>query len=136
VFFQVHMAKPSSYLHQSRSSTIVGVSCISYDRSNQLKIVYRSYHPRIFLALGGGPNHDELASGTGSILGPSSISMGLLGPKGHFLGWWAVMTQAAFSFIGTEIVAVRIRLSYFFSSVLNIPLPDCRWRTRTLDATS
>jgi amino acid permease len=24
-----------------------------------------------------------------------------------YTGWWAVMTQAAFSFIGTEIVAVR-----------------------------
>jgi amino acid transporter len=25
---------------------------------------------------------------------------------GQFLGWWSVMTQAAFSFIGTEIVAI------------------------------
>jgi len=28
----------------------------------------------------------------------------------QFLGWWSVMTQAAFSFIGTEIVAVRFFL--------------------------
>ena len=31
---------------------------------------------------------------------------GIPGSKGRFLGFWAVLAQAAFSFIGTEIVAV------------------------------
>ena len=31
---------------------------------------------------------------------------GIKGSTGRFLGWWAVMTQASFSFIGTEIVAI------------------------------
>lgn len=42
------------------------------------------------------------------------------GAKGQFLGWWAVMTQAAFSFIGTEITAVSNSASCtLFSSVPN-----------------
>jgi len=28
------------------------------------------------------------------------------GTTGRFVGWWSVVSQAAFSFIGTEIVAV------------------------------
>jgi amino acid transporter len=32
--------------------------------------------------------------------------LGIPGNTGKFLGWWAVITQAAFSFIGTEIVAI------------------------------
>ena len=31
---------------------------------------------------------------------------GISGAEGRFLGWWNVMTQAAFSYIGTEIVAI------------------------------
>ena len=31
---------------------------------------------------------------------------GIPGAKGRFLGFWAVLMQAAFSFIGTKIVAV------------------------------
>ena len=31
---------------------------------------------------------------------------GIPGPTGRFLGWWAVMSQAGFSYIGTEIVAI------------------------------
>ena len=31
---------------------------------------------------------------------------GIPGSKGRFLGFWAILMQAAFSFIGTEIVAV------------------------------
>ena len=38
--------------------------------------------------------------------GPFTQFDGIGGAKGRFLGWWAVMTQAAFSFIGTEIVAI------------------------------
>ncbi|KAJ7937354.1 amino acid permease [Mycena leptocephala] len=38
--------------------------------------------------------------------GPFVQYNGISGAKGQFLGWWAVMTQAAFSYIGTEIVAI------------------------------
>lgn len=32
------------------------------------------------------------------------------GATGRFAGWWSVVSQAAFSFIGTEIVAVSTTL--------------------------
>ncbi|KAJ7276106.1 amino acid permease-domain-containing protein [Mycena haematopus] len=38
--------------------------------------------------------------------GPFVQYNNIAGAKGRFLGWWAVMTQAAFSYIGTEIVAI------------------------------
>ncbi|KAH9040613.1 amino acid permease/ SLC12A domain-containing protein, partial [Lactarius pseudohatsudake] len=31
---------------------------------------------------------------------------GIAGAKGCFLGWWVVLTQAAFFFTGTEIVVI------------------------------
>lgn len=55
----------------------------------------------------GGPNHDRLGFRYWKNPGPFVQYHGIAGSKGQFLGWWAVMTQAAFSFIGTEIVAVR-----------------------------
>ena len=58
------------------------------------------------LDLGGGPNHDRLGFRYWKDPGPFVQYDGIAGAKGRFLGWWAVMTQAAFSFIGTEIVAV------------------------------
>ena len=42
--------------------------------------------------------------------GPFVQYEGISGRGGQFLGFWAVLTQAAFSYIGTEIVAVRILL--------------------------
>jgi amino acid transporter len=60
----------------------------------------------IILDLGGGPNHDRLGFRYWKNPGPFVEYGGITGAKGHFLGWWAVMTQAAFSFIGTEIVAI------------------------------
>ena len=79
----------------------------------------------IILDLGGGPNHDRLGFRFWKNPGPFVEYKGITGNKGKFLGtyvfgptllhfiliytytgWWAVMTQAAFSFIGTEIVAV------------------------------
>lgn len=62
----------------------------------------------IVIDLGGGPNHDRLGFRYWKNPGPFVDYNGITGSKGHFLGWWAVMTQAAFSFIGTEIVAVSI----------------------------
>ncbi|KAI0307842.1 amino acid permease [Multifurca ochricompacta] len=60
----------------------------------------------IILDLGGGPDHDRLGFRFWKHPGPFVQYNGIAGAKGRFLGWWAVMTQAAFSFIGTEIVAI------------------------------
>ena len=60
----------------------------------------------IVLDLGGGPDHDRLGFRFWKEPGPFVQYNGIAGAKGRFLGWWAVMTQAAFSFNGTEIVAV------------------------------
>jgi len=60
----------------------------------------------IVLDLGGGPDHDRLGFRYWKHPGPFVQYNHIPGSKGRFLGWWAVMTQAAFSFIGTEIVAI------------------------------
>jgi len=60
----------------------------------------------IVLDLGGGPNHDRIGFRYWKNPGPFVQYDGIPGAKGRFLGWWAVLTQAAFSFIGTEIVAI------------------------------
>ena len=39
---------------------------------------------------------------------------GIGGAKGQFLGWWAVMTQAAFAYTGTEICSVGVFVFLFF----------------------
>ncbi|TCD71468.1 hypothetical protein EIP91_008848 [Steccherinum ochraceum] len=60
----------------------------------------------IVLDLGGGPNHDRLGFRYWKHPGPFVQFHDIAGSKGRFLSWWAVMTQAGFSFIGTEIVAI------------------------------
>ncbi|EJD00917.1 amino acid permease [Fomitiporia mediterranea MF3/22] len=60
----------------------------------------------IVLDLGGGPNHDRIGFRYWKNPGPFHQFNDIGGSEGRFLGWWAVMTQAAFSFIGTEIVAI------------------------------
>jgi len=60
----------------------------------------------IVLDLGGGPDHDRIGFRYWKHPGPFNQFGGIGGAKGRFLAWWAVMTQAAFSFIGTEIVAI------------------------------
>ncbi|KAG9106465.1 hypothetical protein FRC07_008817 [Ceratobasidium sp. 392] len=60
----------------------------------------------IVLDLGGGPNHDRIGFRYWKNPGPFVQYANIGGSKGQFLGWWSVMTQAAFSFIGTEIVAI------------------------------
>lgn len=60
----------------------------------------------IVLDLGGGPNQDRIGFRYWKEPGPFVQFDGIGGAKGRFLGWWAVMTQAAFSYSGTEIVAV------------------------------
>jgi len=56
--------------------------------------------------LTGGPDHDRLGFRYWKNPGPFVQYELIPGAKGRFLGWWAVLTQAAFSYIGTEIVAV------------------------------
>ncbi|KAF9513610.1 hypothetical protein BS47DRAFT_1344093 [Hydnum rufescens UP504] len=70
-----------------------------------------SYHSFFFilgviLDLGGGPNHDRIGFRYWKHPGPFVQFHGIGGAKGRFLGWWSVMTQAAFSYIGTEIVGM------------------------------
>ncbi|KAI0088059.1 amino acid permease [Irpex rosettiformis] len=60
----------------------------------------------IVLDLGGGPNHDRLGFRYWKHPGPFVQFEHIGGSKGRFLGWFAVLTNAAFSFIGTEIVAI------------------------------
>ncbi|KAI0032175.1 amino acid permease [Vararia minispora EC-137] len=60
----------------------------------------------IIIDLGGGPTHDRLGFRYWKDPGPFVQFDGIAGAKGRFLGWWSVMTRAAFSFIGTEIVAI------------------------------
>jgi amino acid transporter len=70
----------------------------------------------IVIDLGGGPNHDRIGFRYWKNPGPFVQYNGIQGAKGQFIGWWAVLTQAAFSFIGTEIVAVHyiLDLSIYF----------------------
>ena len=56
----------------------------------------------------GGPDHDRLGFRYWKNPGPFVQFNGIAGAKGRFLGFWAVLTQAAFSYIGTEIVAVSV----------------------------
>ncbi|KAF8922361.1 amino acid permease [Mucidula mucida] len=60
----------------------------------------------VVLDLGGGPTHDRIGFRYWKNPGPFVQYNGITGSTGKFLGWWSVMTQAAFSFIGTEIVAI------------------------------
>ena len=66
----------------------------------------------IILDLGGGPDHDRLGFRYWKNPGPFVQYNNIAGAKGRFLGFWAVLTQAAFSFIGTEIVAVSLFLRH------------------------
>lgn len=60
----------------------------------------------IILDLGGGPDHDRIGFRYWKHPGPFVQFDGIAGAKGRFLGFSKVFTQAAFSYIGTEIVAV------------------------------
>ncbi|KIJ15769.1 amino acid-polyamine-Organocation superfamily protein [Paxillus involutus ATCC 200175] len=60
----------------------------------------------IIVDLGGGPDHDRIGFRYWKNPGPFVNYHGFTGAKGHFLGTASVATQAAFSYIGTEAVAV------------------------------
>jgi amino acid transporter len=60
----------------------------------------------IVITAGGGPNHESIGFRYWKNPGPFVQYNDIAGATGRFLGWFAVLTQAAFSFIGTEIVAI------------------------------
>lgn len=60
----------------------------------------------IILSAGGGPSGEKIGFKYWRDPGPFTQYSGIPGSLGQFLGFWAVLTQAAFSYIGTEIVAI------------------------------
>ncbi|OWZ67742.1 hypothetical protein AYX14_01695 [Cryptococcus neoformans] len=60
----------------------------------------------IVITAGGGPDHRSIGFQYWRNPGPFVQYDGISGVLGRFLGYWAVLTQAAFSYIGTEIVAI------------------------------
>jgi amino acid transporter len=58
------------------------------------------------LDLGGGPSHDRVGFQYWKNPGPFVQFDGIAGAKGRFLGFVRVLIQAAFSFIGAEVVTV------------------------------
>ncbi|KAK1921855.1 amino acid transporter [Papiliotrema laurentii] len=60
----------------------------------------------IILAAGGGPNKQATGFKYWRDPGPFVQYLGIPGALGRFLGFWAVLTQAAFAYIGSEIVAI------------------------------
>ncbi|WVQ73166.1 hypothetical protein IAR50_002730 [Cryptococcus sp. DSM 104548] len=60
----------------------------------------------IIITAGGGPNHQSIGFQYWRNPGPFVQYDDIKGSLGRFLGFWAVLTQAAFSYIGTEIVAI------------------------------
>lgn len=60
----------------------------------------------IIIDLGGGPDHDRIGFRYWKNPGPIVQYNGIPGATGRFAAWWSAVCQAAFSFIGTEVVAV------------------------------
>lgn len=85
----------------------------------------------IILDLGGGPDHERLGFRYWKNPGPFVQFDGISGSKGRFLGFSKVFTQAAFSYIGTEIVAVSLIAQGVDARCVSVCLndfpPDCCW---------
>ena len=126
---QAHTEKPNSSLHLSKSSLSL-VRCTPLPM--RLLVPHFFFSGLIILGivldLGGGPDHDRLGFRYWKEPGPFVQYHGIGGSKGRFLGWWAVMTQAAFSFIGTEIVAVRAFSTLPITLFAQSACADRRWR--------
>lgn len=60
----------------------------------------------IILDLGGGPTHDRIGFRYWKNPGPFPQYLGIEGTKGRFFSFAASLTQAAFSYVGTEVVAM------------------------------
>ncbi|KAG2096927.1 amino acid permease/ SLC12A domain-containing protein [Suillus cothurnatus] len=72
---------------------------------------------RIVIDLGGGPNHDRIGFRYWKNPGLFVQYNGIQGAEGQFIGWRAVLTQAAFSFIGTEICFSKNPPSYLAKAI-------------------
>jgi amino acid transporter len=88
----------------------------------------------IILTAGGGPDKTAHGFEYWKNPGPFVQYQGIPGVLGRFLGFWAVLSQAAFSYIGTEIVgkspAMRKR-PLGRSAYLYAPLYSyCGWRSQ------
>jgi len=60
----------------------------------------------IILDLGGAPTHDRIGFRYWEHPGPFNQLHGIPGAKGRFFAFWATFLNAAFSYLGTEIVAL------------------------------
>ncbi|OCF73198.1 AAT family amino acid transporter [Kwoniella mangroviensis CBS 8886] len=60
----------------------------------------------VVISAGGGPSHDKIGFRYWRNPGPFVQYMDIPGSLGRFLGFWAVLTQAAFAYVGSEIVAI------------------------------
>ncbi|KJA26160.1 hypothetical protein HYPSUDRAFT_199366 [Hypholoma sublateritium FD-334 SS-4] len=60
----------------------------------------------IILDLGGGPSHDRIGFRYWKDPGPFAQFENISGTVGRFLAFCSVLTQAAFSYVGTEVVAI------------------------------
>ncbi|GAA6048096.1 hypothetical protein JCM3770_000189 [Rhodotorula araucariae] len=60
----------------------------------------------IILTAGGGPSGEVIGGKYWRNPGPFVQYLGIEGSLGRFLGFWSVLTQAAYSYIGAEIVAL------------------------------
>ncbi|KAL2824979.1 putative arginine permease [Aspergillus pseudoustus] len=60
----------------------------------------------IIISAGGGPNHEAIGFKYWDETGGFMQYSGIDGAKGRFLGFFAVLINAAFAFIGTEITAI------------------------------
>ncbi|KAI0633510.1 amino acid permease [Trametes polyzona] len=94
---------------------VIGINALGAGAYGEAEFIFASFKVitivgllilGIVLDLGGGPNHDRLGFRHWKTPGPFVQFDGIAGVKGCFLGWSAVMTQAAFSYMGTELVAI------------------------------
>lgn len=60
----------------------------------------------IIITAGGGPNHETIGFRYWNNPGPWTNFNGVTGPTGHFLGFMAAFTNAAFSYLGVETVVI------------------------------
>lgn len=94
------------YFRVSNSFCLDGCVDLSSIRSIKVITITGLLILGIVLDLGGGPSHDRIGLRYWKNPGPFVQFDGIAGAKGQFLGFVRVLIQAAFSFIGTEVVTV------------------------------
>lgn len=102
------MERQNSGLGASRHQTSISFLAYEYVFSSiKVTTITGMIILGIVVDLGGGPTHDRIGFRYWKNPGPFTDFDGFTGPKGHFLGTCSVAVQAAFSYLGTEAVAVR-----------------------------